>query len=98
MPIKDITIEAFRNDYPGHPEKPSFIANVDGIDTYIRVGLKVEDGSIITYTGAEKADMRVLLGWPISITDYLDIKEMTTTTILSSYSQKPFPLPTLLIR
>ena len=21
MPIKDITIEAFRNDYPGHPEK-----------------------------------------------------------------------------
>ena len=55
MPIKDITIEAFRNDYPGHPEKPSFIANVGGIDTYIRVGLKVEDGSIITYNSIRES-------------------------------------------
>ena len=59
-PIKCISIEECRHDYPGHPEKPSFIANVDGIDTYILVGLKVEDGSIITYNSIRDTIWQVL--------------------------------------
>ena len=59
-PIKCISIEECRHDYPGHSGDSSFIANVDGIDTYIRVGLKVEDGSIITYNRIRDTIWQVL--------------------------------------
>ena len=59
-PIKCISIEECRHDYPGHSGNSRFIANVDGIDTYILVGLKVEDGSIITYNRIRDTIWQVL--------------------------------------
>lgn len=59
IPIKDITIETFRNDFPGHPEEPCFVANLNGSDEYFRVGLPVK-GDIIPYVGIADSCWQVM--------------------------------------